>query len=385
MMTSTRKILLVLLLIAATLGLMLAPAAVQAQGPGPGDKIIFGSSFTLASGETLDGNLVVFGGSVRIQQNARVRGNVSVIGGAVTIHGVVEGDVVSVGGAIRLGPTARVFGDATAIGGVIDRDPGAEVRGNIVETQEKEEGMGFIGPGGVMITPVPDSGYHWNFPIQNQLSGPLSWVGFFFTRGMAAIAWTAILAALGVVLLLLAPRPTERVATSIKANPLLAFAVGFGVSLLVTIIAIPIAFTICLIPVSIALLLGLTITMIFGWLAFGWMLGRELLKAFSNQNATPIWEMIVGVAVLTLLWRLPTLIPWIGGFASFLVLFVGGNIALGAVVLTRFGSRDYPATPAPTAPPPPPETSLPEHSQVPPAPPETPDEPKLPPPPPPGD
>ena len=146
-----------LLIIAALLvtALLLTPAISYAQGPKPGDKIIFGSSFTLASGESLDGDLVLFGGAVDVQQNAVVDGDVAVIGGTASIDGLIDGDLVAVGGVINLGSHAVIRGDATAIGGVINRNPGAQVQGNILETNGEKDGfIGKISPDGIQLTPT---------------------------------------------------------------------------------------------------------------------------------------------------------------------------------------------------------------------------------------
>ncbi len=355
---SKKRLTLLVFLLFLSLGALVRPSVADAQGPVPGDKVIFGSSFVLKSGQRLDGDLAVFGGTVTIEQGASVNGDVSVIGGAATINGVINGDVVALGGVIHLGRHGVINGDATAIGGLIEREPGSRVLGNIVDTLEKEEGI-------LEITPVPQEP-GWRLPLQGAVSEPLGWIGRSILRGLGAIAWTAILAALGVFLILLAPTPTERVARSIKANPLLAFAVGFGASFTAGIAALVLAITICLLPLAMAILLAMLSALLFGWLALGWLLGKELLKAFSAENATPIWEVIVGVAVLTLLWKLPTVFPFVGGLASFMVMFVAGNIAMGGVVLTRFGSRDYPASPTPTVSEaaPSPERSLPEASAV---------------------
>lgn len=365
---------LLLLALILALALSLGPATVHAQGPGPGDKIIFGGSFILQNGHSLDGDLVVLGGTAHIEENASVNGDVAVIGGTATIDGFVAGDAVALGGVLHLGPHAIIEGDASAIGGIIEREPGAEVQGNIVETQERERGR-------IQITPEPGFQF-WNqsFQWETPAPRPISWLKRAFLQGMAAIAWTAILAGLGIFLILLAPKPTERVAQTIKANPLLAFAVGFGASLLAGIVALLLGLTICLLPLSLAIGLAMLTALLFGWLALGWLLGRELMKGLNTENDSPIWEVVVGVAILTLMWKLPTIFPCVGGIASFLVMFVAGNIAIGSVMLTRFGTRSYPPT-ANKRPsiPPAPESILPERSEIPQEPPETPSEPHIPP------
>src|SRR5512139_3583025 len=92
---------LTLLILAA---LLLVPTtAVHAQGgTTDGGRVIFGSNFTLESGDTFRGDLVVFGGNVTIEQDAELKGNLVVFGGTVTSNGNVNGDVVAIGGQIRL-------------------------------------------------------------------------------------------------------------------------------------------------------------------------------------------------------------------------------------------------------------------------------------------
>ena len=341
--------------------LLASPVATYAQGSKPEDKLIFGGSYTLPGGSTLPGNLVVMGGTATVEKNATVGEDVAVIGGSAFIDGFVMGDLVALGGIITLGPNAVIQGDATAIGGAIERDPNARVQGNIVETDEEREGefIGRIGRDGFQLTPVPGvppvppvpdapsfEGNFQNFPVQTESSGPLGWLYKSFLAGISAIVWTAILAALGVILVLVAPRPTERVANAIAHSPLLAFGVGLAAMILLTpaiaLLMLILTLTICLIPLAIAIPFILFGILLFGWLALGWLLGRELLKAINSENATPVWEAIVGVAVLTLLWRMPQILPWVGGFFSWLIFMVVASMAVGGVLLTRLGRQDYP-------------------------------------------
>ncbi len=371
MPVSTRRNIILTVAVLFIAAFAFSPAIAHAQGPRPGGKILFGGAYTLASGETLDGDLLVFGGVVTIQRDAEVDGDVAVIGGTAVIDGRVDGDIVALGGTISLGPSAEIDGDATAIGGVIDRDPAALVHGNIVETNPKEEmgGADRLNPDDSQIAPpAPDQ---WEdafdaLPERPGHGGPFGWLLRMFLDGMSAVAWTAILAALGVFMVLLAPRPTERVANAMRHNIILAFGVGLIASLLSIPVMLLLAITICLIPIAIAIPFILLIAWLFGWLSLGWLFGKEILKSARSTNATPVWEVIIGVAILTLLWRLPAIMPCVGGLASFLVLFVAGNIAIGGVLLTRFGFRDYPAVSTPPAPPPPPpESSLPSESTLP--------------------
>jgi cytoskeletal protein CcmA (bactofilin family) len=115
--------------------LLLVPmGSAYAQGPGPGSdgRVIFGSNFTLESGDTFDGDLVVFGGNVTIEKDATLNGDLVVIGGTITSSGQMERDVVVVGGQVKLEESAVVAGDVITIGGQLERAEGATVEGDVV-------------------------------------------------------------------------------------------------------------------------------------------------------------------------------------------------------------------------------------------------------------
>ena len=91
--TFKRFILLILL------GLLLLPASpAHAQGPNPGGsgQVLFGTNYTVESGDTFEGDLVVFGGNVTIEEDAALDGNLVVIGGTIQSDGETDGDVVVV-------------------------------------------------------------------------------------------------------------------------------------------------------------------------------------------------------------------------------------------------------------------------------------------------
>src|SRR5215207_4933528 len=90
--------------------LLMPTTSAYAQGPNPdeGGQVIFGSNFTLESGDTFDGDLVVFGGNVIIEEDASLNGDLVVIGGTIKSSGETSGSVVVVGGQVNLGESALV-------------------------------------------------------------------------------------------------------------------------------------------------------------------------------------------------------------------------------------------------------------------------------------
>lgn len=320
-------ILLVLLLMPVAVAS--AATTVGVDGPGPGDQFVFGSSYTLRSGETLSGDLVVFGGSARAETGSTVKGDIAVFGGNANIDGLVKGDIAVVGGSLNLGPNAVVNGDAVSLGGSIIRQPGSIIEGD--------------------IDAGPAQGWEPDIPrlegireVRSVHRGFGSWILGYFLGGLSAVAIAALLAALGVLLLVLIPEPTERVLDVVEANTGVSFGFGFLAAVLSAPILILLTITICLSPLAAVLGVLLIIALLFGWLVVGWRLGKWVLQLLKAKQSTPILEMVVGVATLTFLWRIPAVIPCVGWFFSLLVLIIAGSIGLGAVGLTRFGTRSFP-------------------------------------------
>jgi len=88
--------------------------------------------------------------------------------------------------------------------------------------------------------------------------------------------------------------------------------------------------TICLSPL---LALASAVAFLFGWIALGWLVGKRLLAAIKAKSVAPVWEASLGVFLITLLGAIPC-VGW-------LVWVVGGAFGLGAVVVTRLGTRPY--------------------------------------------
>jgi uncharacterized membrane protein (DUF106 family) len=82
---------------------------------------------------------------------------------------------------------------------------------------------------------------------------------------------------------------------------------------------------------------------VLGWIAISVIIGDRLLNALKAKNIVPILAMIVGVVALWLVTSVP--------FVGWIVWLFVATLAVGAVVLTRFGTRPYPpTTPASVAP-----------------------------------
>ncbi len=364
----TSKLILLSLLV---LALVLPYAVANAQGPVTGDKVIFGDNYTLESGETLDGNLTVFGGNVTLESDSTVSGDVGVFGGNVSAAGVIEGDVAVIGGNITLESSAVVQGDVNTMGGNIEQVAGSSVEGEVIR------GFQFNGGDGIRIPGIPALPFlRPGAPPEIDLTPmlphdtPGGWLLGYFLHGLSAIAWAALMAVLGVMVAVLLPQQGGRVTTTVRESPLVSFGTGCLTSVLGIPILVVLAITICLLPLALILSLLLVAAALFGWVAVGWVLGQKAMQALRSQSSTPLVEVVLGVVLLTLLWQMPRVIPCLGWFVSFGVGLVAGSIGLGAVLLTRFGTRSYPAAsgggplvPMTATPQPPGAPALPEPSQ----------------------
>lgn len=299
---------------------LMLPSAAFAAGPNDG-RIVMGGSFNLAPGESLNGDLVVFGGNVTLQTGSTVNGNVLVMGGSVAIAGEVTGDVSLLGANIRLDNSAYVHGNVTTVGGTITRASGARVDGQVTAGQGLSLPFSF-GVSPTIVTPEIPTFFGTRFaPI-------LGFIWFAFR--------TLILAALAVLLTLFWPNPAIRTANAVVSQP----AASGGLGLLTYVVGVPalllIMITIILSPLSLLGLLILVAASVFGWIAVGLELGRRMAEAFKWDLHTAAAAGI-GVFLLTFVVGGIGLIPCVGWVVPFLV----ASIGLGAVILTRFGSREY--------------------------------------------
>ena len=289
------------------------------------DKLVLGGTYTLESGEVLNGNLFILGGIATIEEGAVVENDVVLLGGTADINGVIRGEVIVLGGLLVLGPSSVVEGDVNIIGGHVDKNSGAQVYGE--ENTGIEGPFSITVPGGVRV-PIPGGE---NFPIIRIKTSPV-W------EGLWVLFRSFLMAGLAVLAVLFVPRQAERVGgVAVKQAP-----VSVGVGCL-TVFAVPIvlvitAITIIGIPVTIAVAILFILVAIYGAIALGTETGIRLAKLFNSD-----WAIAVSAGVGTfLVWLIVEginwIIPCVGGLPMALVVLLG----IGAVILTRFGTRDYP-------------------------------------------
>jgi cytoskeletal protein CcmA (bactofilin family) len=308
----------------ATLAMLAsATPALAFDGSVPDGQVIFAEDFTLPAGEVLDGDLVVFAGSVTLEAESEVRGDVVAWGGDVEVAGRVDGDLVVFGGDVHLAGTAVVEGSLAAVGGEVREEEGAQVG--------QREVIGLAG-----------RSWRWTGPIAVRAVPRIWGVPYWPLAVLLAVGRLVLMAMLTALVAVLWPRPAERTGeTSIRS---LLPSLGVGVlTVVIAIVAIlGLLVTICLSPAALLVAFAVVMAAVFGWAALGIQVGKRVLGALTDRRVNPFWSAALGGALLTLLSSLLNLILCVGWMVSFLVACVG----LGAVVLTRFGTEEYPAAPA---------------------------------------
>lgn len=313
-------------------------------------RVIFGQSYTLNSGETMNGDLLVFGGAATIEKGATVNGSVVLFGGSLVVNGLVNGEVAITGGSVTLGAESHVTGNLTTVAASLDRVDGSRVDGQIYNTATSWTSNGdTVAP---TVKPVVPTVTPFKFDFQ-----PLSSVLGAFGEAIGM----ALLAAL--VMLFLASH-ADRVAHAVFTQPLMAGGLG-----LLTTIALPAALValvllsfliitlVATVPLMIAISIAFGVASLFGWIAIGYEIGQRFTKAI-HQDWHPAFTAALGVFALTLASRILTSIPVLN-CVGWLVPALLSCAGLGAVLMTRFGTQEAtpPAAKSITPPATPPEAT----------------------------
>ncbi|MCC7353831.1 MAG: polymer-forming cytoskeletal protein [Anaerolineae bacterium] len=297
-------------------------------------KVVFGDNYILRGGETLHGDLTLFGGNAELEPGSLVDGNVLMFGGNLIVNGDVSGDVTALGGNLSLGSSAVVRGTVQSFGGNLEHSPGARTEGGVRERDGLEFPFRWEPPFG-------DPFRFWSAPRSTLASLVQSWVWFLFR--------TILLAVLAAVVVMIWPKQAARVAQTVVEEPLTTGAVGLVALIIIPILLVALAITICLIPISVIGGILLAVAAAFGRIALGLEVGNRLGHTLKQEWQPPA-DAFIGTFVLFFVVDGIGLIPCIGWIAPLAV----GALGLGGVILTRFGTRAYVGTRSAATPPAPP-------------------------------
>jgi hypothetical protein len=293
-------------------------------------QVIFGSNYTLASGETLTGDLVVFGGSVTVEADAHVIGDIVLFGGSLTIAGEVTGDLVLVGGSGLLKSTAVVEGDLNTVGGSYQTESGAQVVGD-VNNFASPPSISYDLPSQITPPVIPNIPADISRAIRSSINfNPFSEFAWLLLQ---SLGW----AALAALVMLFFDNHARRVSRAVLHQPVIGGSIGLLTVLVAVVLVVILSITIILIPVALIGVLILAFAFAFGWIAIGLEIGQRTALALHQEWPVPLTAAI-GTFVLNFVANGIGFIPCIGWLVPFLI----GLLGLGAVLLSRFGTQAYP-------------------------------------------
>jgi cytoskeletal protein CcmA (bactofilin family) len=275
---------------------------------------VIGSDYVVEAGTIFNNDLVVVAGNLTLAPNSQVNGQVAVTGGNVVIAGTLNGSLVVIGGTTHLESSAVVNGDIISPG-TVDLATGAAVNGRVVS------GLGAT-------TDPLFTNRLLNLGIENWDQGLTR-----FAKFLLRIFVAALFIALTVVVDLLWSARVSVIGEAMRKSWLASLGAGL-LTLIVFVVLVPILVVICIgIPVALVLAVGLMASVVIGGAAIARIIGNYILRLLKVTGSGTV-HVLVGAAIVALL----SLVPCIGVF----VFILGGGIAVGATVLTRLGSRDYP-------------------------------------------
>lgn len=363
MMSTRRRWLIIVLVSAALLVMGILSQVVVRQPVFDGQNIALGASYRLD--RAVEGDVAAFAESIELLSGSSVGGDAAFVGGRMRIDGEVNGSLTAVGDQIRFGPEALIRGDATLlvrevildgqIDGVINiRGERLEIapdarferqvyactsalldaRSDAPALLSCEDSAAFSSLDSGEIVPLLD--------LISQPGGAETLVTniVFSTIGGLTLACLSILA------VVVFPRQISHMEEAVRTNPRNLGAIGFMILLLalgitaayIVLLALLPPLGVALLPLFMAAALVVGAMLLAGWVTIALRTGDFLIRRFASATLPPLVAAVAGSLVLAGVWSILALIPF-GGLLALLAWLVPASIGLGAVALTRVGTR----------------------------------------------
>lgn len=254
----------------------------------------FGGTISVQAGNVLCGDVTTVGGTISVQ--GLVRGNILAFGSNILLNGGVSGDIRLFGGSIRFGTRSYVTGNVNLYGSRVDGEK--EVRiGGTFDDHSKNTGLFGLGA--------------FNLPI---------W-------------FLLLMIPLGLLYARFFPEHVVFISATVKNQTRRSLMIGLLSALLALPVLLVLIALIISIPLALIVLLILVIAWTAGTIAICRMLGEQVIRAFTTRPPTRYLQVTVGVIMLAVFIALP--------FIGWIVFLGTGIVGLGAVFLSRFGTRLY--------------------------------------------
>lgn len=269
-------------------------------------------------------NVNVFGGTVIIGENSEIAWDVLVFAGNIEIRGKILGNIKGGGGNVII--AGEIGGDVDL---KVDGDKGnlilypeALIKGNLNYTSSKEleirEGAEVMGE----IT--------YN-PIVKSITSIKQDFGAYFSKGLGTFLFVVKIISLlglliiGLIIILLARKTSRSIGEIMTEKPWASIGRGLVYLIVTPVVLLLVSITIIGLPLSAIGLIIYLILLYVSKIFVGLVLGQKILRWVSKKKeVSPVWSMILGVIVFSVI----TSIPFVGWIISIL----GICLALGAIV-----------------------------------------------------
>lgn len=274
------------------------PAALAADRQSPctsnSQRPSFGGTITVGSADVLCSDVTIMGGTVSVQ--GVVRGSILAFGSTIILDGGVSGNIKLFGGSILFQKGSYVQGDVNLYGSRVDGEKAVRIDGAY---NDHSRNSGLFG-----------------------LSAFTLPVWFLFLMIPLGLLYTRFL-----------PEHEVFVSATVKNHMRRSLLIGLLSAFLTPAVLLVLIALIISIPLALIVLLVLLIAWTLGTAAICWMLGEQVIRVFTARTHTRYLQVTVGVIMLAVFISLP--------FIGWIVFLGTGIVGLGAVLLSRFGTRLY--------------------------------------------
>ncbi|MBN1681918.1 MAG: polymer-forming cytoskeletal protein [Anaerolineae bacterium] len=287
----------------------------------------FRRNYTLDAGERIEGDQVILAQRITLNDQGVITGKVTLIGDEVRLNAQVEDDVVIVADTLTIGDTARIAGDLIMCVKNVEGTDTAQIEGEIKKECNDTSRQS--------VESVFESSFN-------------SWQTSVFFHLVGTIAGSLLFGALAALSTILFHQPLQNMSRAVQRAPLVTGGIGCLTMLiaigltLIYLISLLLILPAVLFPYALIGWLVVAMLSVLGWVALAEPFGKRLFRWLGMKNQPPMIAAAVGGVTLSLLIRVWGLF-WFTSWIGFLATAILGSIGLGAVVLTRIGTKPYPA------------------------------------------
>ena len=265
----------------------------------------------------IGGDLTVGGGNIIINED--VEGDIRVIGGNVVINGEIDGDILATAGNIIInGPVSgslAITAEELTIKGVIDGDVNANAEKITFGKDALVKGDFKYTDRDVLFNEDQVVGSIIKKDIETKTQTSINKTSLMLFSGLALLL-------IGIVVVLSAPRSSEKLASNIQVEFLKSLLYGFIALVVIPVFALLLAITVIGLPLSIIIILLYAMTIYISKVFVGLYIGRLILK-----DEHVVWATSLGLIIYLVLASL----PFIGAFVTLLTVLLGlGSITIFA-------------------------------------------------------